>query len=88
MFSKEGETRFLMVEFLNMFPACLGMALLARFSQSSFMLIIFPMAVQTLGGDFPFLLGMTLNTVHLEVLSYERVLRGGMIKTDLPPVLG
>jgi hypothetical protein len=88
MFSKEGEPGLLMVEFLDVFPTRFSMTLLARFAQSSFMLIILPMTAQTLGGDFPFLLGMTLSASHQEVLSYEGVQCGGVIEADLLPALG
>ena len=40
MFACEGEICLLMIEFLNVFPICLGMALLAGLTQSSFMFVI------------------------------------------------
>jgi hypothetical protein len=87
MFSCEGEVCLLMVEFLNVFPVCLGMTLFAGLTQSSFVFVILAVATQTLAGDLPSFLGMTLNASHCKVFPHEWILCGRMIKANFFPVL-
>lgn len=88
MLVQELETRFLMIEFLNLLPALLRMAGLAGVPQSSLMLVVRTMTAGALTRDLVGFLDVAFGTGNVEMLPNERIVRFRMIETDPLPILG
>ena len=88
MFVQKLETRFLMIEFLDLLPTLFRMAVLASLAQFSFMLVVRTMAAGTLGRDLVGILNVAFCAGNVEMLTDERIVRFRMIETDPLPVFG